>query len=61
MEVTQDIIEEATGLDTEGIKFYRDMKLLDQAMEELVKMEKEHNRRVKIGNSYFSPSSISHP
>lgn len=59
--VTEDIILEATGLDTEGINFYRDRKLLDCDVEEFAETTKEHNRLVNITNAYFSPSSISRP
>lgn len=41
MEVIEDIIAEAMGLDIEGINFYRDKKLSDQAVEEFVEMAKE--------------------
>lgn len=61
MEVIEDIIAEATGLDTEGINFYRDRKLSDWVVEEFVDTANKHNRLVKIGNFYFIPSSISCP
>lgn len=61
MEVTEDIIVEATCLDTEGINFYRDRKLSDRVVEEFAKTAKERNRLVKICNSYFRPGSISRP
>ena len=41
MEVTKDIIAKATGLDTEGINFYRDSQLSNQVVEEFAKIEKE--------------------
>ena len=34
MEVSQEIIVEALGLDMEGINFYRDRKLSDRAIDE---------------------------
>ena len=61
MGVFEDIIVEATRLDIEGINFYRDRKLSNRVVEEFVDSAKEHNRLVKIGNSYFSLGSISHP
>ena len=61
MEVSKDIIAEATGLDMEGINFYHDRKLSDKAIDEFVDSSKEQNCLVKIGNSYYNPASISWP
>lgn len=61
MEVSGDIIAEEMGLDMEGINFYWDRKLSDRGVDEFADSAKEHNRLVKIGNSYFSPRSILHP
>ena len=43
------------------IKFYRERKLLDKAIDDFVEIEQEKNHLVKIGNSYYNPASISHP
>ena len=61
MEVSDEVIVEATRLDMEGINFYQDRKLLDRTIDEFVESAKERNQLVKIGNSYFNPSSVSQP
>lgn len=61
MEVTEDIIAEATGLALDGTNFYRERKLSDKAIGDFVESEQERNRLVKIGNSYFNPASVSRP
>ena len=61
MEVTKDIIVEATGLEVDGINFYRDNKISNKVVDEFAEMTKSRNQLVKIGNSYFSLHSISRP
>ena len=61
MEVSEDIIAEATGLEMEEINFYQDWKLSDRVVDKFAHLAKERNRLVKIGNSYFNLASISHP
>ena len=43
MEVLEEIIVEAMGLDMESINFYHDRKLLDKAIQEFVDYVKECN------------------
>ena len=50
MEVTEEIISKATGLDMEGINFYRDRKVLDKAVDEFTESAKERKRLVKISS-----------
>ena len=59
MEVTEETIMEATGLDLDGMNFYRERKVLDKAIDDFVKTKHERNCLVKIGNSYFNPTSVS--
>ena len=59
MDVTEDVITEATRLDMDGINFYQERKLLDRAIDDFVQIEKQKNCLVKIGNSYYNPTSIS--
>ena len=59
MEVTKDVIAEATGLEMDGINFYRERKLSDRAIDEFMESEHEKSRLVKIGNSYINSASIS--
>lgn len=43
MEVTEEVIAEATGLDMNGINFYQDRKLLDKAIDKFVEFEIERS------------------
>ena len=61
MEVTEEVIVEATGLDMDDINFYWESKFLDRAIDEFVELEHEKSRLVKIGNSYINLASISQP
>ena len=61
MEVTEEVIAEATGLELEGLNFYREHKLSDRAVDDFVDSEIEKARLVKIGKSFVNPASISRP
>ena len=61
MEISEEVIAEATGLDLEGINFYRERKLSDIAIEEFVDSKLEKSCQVKIGKSYMNLASVSHP
>ena len=61
MEVTKEVIVEATGLELEGLNFYRERKLSDRAVDDFVDSESEKARLVKIGKSLINPASISRP
>ncbi len=61
MDVIKEIITEATGLDLDGINYYRERKLSEKAIEDFVETEQERKHLVKIGNSYYNPASISCP
>ena len=51
MEVTNEIITEATSLDMEGINFYRDRKMFGTIADEFAESAKERKRLVKVNNS----------
>ena len=61
MEVTKDMITEATRLEMDEINFYWERKLSDRAIDEFVESEHEKIHLVKISNSYINPTSISQP
>ena len=61
MEVTEDVIAKATGLELDGINFYREQKLSDRPVNEFLESEHEKICLVKIGNSYINMASVSHP
>ena len=61
MEITEEVIVEAMGLELEGLNFYREWILSNKAIEEFVNSELEKSRLVKIGKSYINPASVSHP
>ena len=60
MEVTEEIIAEATSLDLDKMNFYRERKILDKMIDYFVEIEQERNHLVKIGNSYFNSAYVSH-
>ena len=41
MEVTEEVIAEATGMELEGLNFYRERKLSDRAVDDFVDSETE--------------------
>ena len=41
MDVTEEVITKATGLDMDGINFYQDRKLLDRSIDEFVELAKK--------------------
>ena len=61
MEVTKEVIVEATRLDMDGINFYQEMKLSDRAIDDFVETEQEKSYLVKIGNLYIHLASVSRP
>ena len=61
MDVIEEVIVEATGLDMDGIIFYRERKLLDKAIDDFVETDQEKSCLVKIGNSYYNSASVSQP
>ena len=61
MDVTEEIIAEDTGLDLDGINFYRERKLFDKEIDDFVEIEEEIYRLGKIGNSYFNLAYVSRP
>ena len=61
MEVTEEVIVEATDLELEGLNFYRERKLSDRAVDDFVDSETEKARLVKIGKSFIKMASISRP
>ena len=61
MEITEEVIAEATGLELEGLNFYRERKLSDRAVDDFVDFEIEKACLVKIGKSFINPASISCP
>ena len=61
MEISEEVIVETTGLELEGINFYREKKLLDRAIKEFVDSKLEKSHLVKIVKSYINLASISCP
>jgi len=61
MEILEEVIAKATGLELEGINFYRERKLSDKAIEEFVESELEKSRLIKIGKSYINLAFVSRP
>lgn len=61
LEVTKEIIVEATSLELDMMNFYRERKILDKAIDNFFKTEQERNFLVKIGTSYFNLAFESHP
>ena len=61
MEVTEEVIAEARGLDMDSINFYQDRKLSDRAIDKFVESKNERSQLVKIGNSNFHLASVSQP
>ena len=59
MDVIEEIIVEAIGLDMDEINFYQERKLSDKAINDFVEIERERNCLVKIGNLYYKLASIS--
>ena len=51
-----EVIVEATGLEMEGLNFYRKQKL-----SEFVESEVDKSRLIKVGMCYINLASISHP
>ena len=51
MEVLEDVIIEAIGLEIDSMKFYRDRTVLDRVVIEFVETTKERKWLVKISNS----------
>ena len=61
MDVIEEIIVKATGLELVGINYYRERKLSNKAIEDFVETKNERKHLVKIGNSYYNPASVSRP
>ena len=61
MEIIEEVIVEAMGLDLEGLNFYREWKLSNRVVDDFVDSETEKARLVKIGKSFINPASISRP
>lgn len=61
MTVDEEIIAEAMGMMTEGMKFYRDRIISDKAVDKFLVMEGEKKKMVKVDNSYHSPKCICRP
>ena len=49
MEITEEVIVEATDLELEGLNFYRERNLFDRVVDDFVDSEMEKAHLVKIG------------
>ena len=61
MEVTEEVMAKATGLELEGLNFYREQKLSDRSVDDFVDFEMEKACLVKIAKSFINLASISYP
>lgn len=61
MNVDEEVIAEATGMTTEGMKFYRDRGILDKVADKFPITDGERRKMIKIDNSYHSPKRICRP
>lgn len=58
VKLNEQIIDEITGLLTEGVKFYLDRRFSDEVVIRFPKKDKEKAKLVKVSNSYFDVESI---
>lgn len=56
--INEGLIGEVTGLSIEGMKFFRDRKISDEAVMKFPKSEEEREVMVKVSNSYFEANTI---
>ena len=59
MEVIEEVIAEAMGLDMDEIKIFWERKLSNRAIDKFVESEHEKSRLLKIGNSYIHLAFVS--
>lgn len=61
VEIDEDLIAKATGLNREGCNFYRDKKVSREAIERYPVTQKEEKRLVKLSKTYYPPRDFAKP